>query len=155
MIVQPKTDAPGASYISTGHLPPADHVRALVAEAHHRFKSNTEGQNSQVYPALARVPGNLFGVCEVGTNGAVYAVGDSDYEFTIMSVSKPFIFALVCEHLGPDEMRQKVGVNATGRAFNSVEGIERGDDGRTNPMVNSGAIATTSLVQGANLAEKW
>jgi glutaminase len=46
-------------------------------------------------------------------------------------------------------------VNATGRAFNSVEGVERGDDGRTNPMVNSGAIATTSLVPGASLAAKW
>jgi glutaminase len=72
-----------------------------------------------------------------------------------MSVSKPFILALVCELLGPDEVREKVGVNATGRPFNSVEGIERGDDGRTNPMVNSGAIATTSLVPGTNIAEKW
>jgi glutaminase len=127
----------------------------LVAEAFERFKSNTDGQNSQVYPALARVPSNLFGVCVVGTNGNVHAVGDSDYGFTIMSVSKPFILALVCELLGPDEVREKVGVNATGRAFNSVEGVERGDDGRTNPMVNSGAIATTSLVPGASLAEKW
>src|ERR1700759_1769056 len=72
-----------------------------------------------------------------------------------MSVSKPFLFALVCEKLGPEKMRDKIGVNATGRAFNSVEGIERGEDGKTNPMVNSGAIATTSLVPGANLAEKW
>ncbi len=155
MITQTKADDPDVSYVSTGHLPPADRVRALVTEAYHSFKSNTEGQNSQVYPALARVPSDLFGVCEVGTDGAVYAVGDSDYEFTIMSVSKPFIFALVCELLGPDELRAKVGVNATGRAFNSVEGVERGDDGRTNPMVNSGAIATTSLVPGADLAAKW
>jgi glutaminase len=145
----------GASYISTGHLPPPEHVRALVTDAYERCKSNPDGQNSQVYPALARVPSDLFGVCVVGTNGALYAVGDSDYEFTIMSVSKPFILALVCELLGPDEVRAKVGVNATGRAFNSVEGVERGDDGRTNPMVNSGAIATTSLVPGANAAEKW
>jgi glutaminase len=145
----------GTSYVSTGRLPPPEQVRALVAEAYQRFRSNTDGQNSQVYPALARVPSHLFGICEVGTNGAVYAIGDSDTEFTIMSVSKPFIFALVCEHLGADQLREKIGVNATGRAFNSVEGIERGDDGRTNPMVNSGAIATTSLVPGANLSEKW
>lgn len=72
-----------------------------------------------------------------------------------MSVSKPFVMALVCEMLGPAEVREKIGVNATGRAFNSLEGVERGDDGRSNPMVNSGAIATTSLVPGANLAEKW
>src|SRR5262245_26556194 len=155
MTARPKPDDLGPSYISTGHLPPPDQARALVVEAFERFKSNTEGQNSQVYPALARVPSTLFGVCVVGTNGNVHAVGDADYEFTIMSVSKPFILALVCELLGPDQVREKIGVNATGRAFNSVEGVERGDDGRTNPMVNSGAIATTSLVPGASLAAKW
>jgi glutaminase len=154
MITRAQTDDTEAAYVSTGHLPSPDRVKALVAEAYERFKSNTEGKNSQVYPALARVPSHLFGICEVGTNGAIYAVGDSDYEFTIMSVSKPFIFALVCEVLGPEQVREKIGVNATGLAFNSLEGVER-FDGRTNAMVNSGAIATTSLVPGANLAEKW
>ena len=84
-------------YISTGHLPEPEMVQKLVSEAHRRFKSNAEGQNSQVYPALARVPRELFGICVVGTSGSVYAVGDTEHEFSIMSVSKPFVFALVCE----------------------------------------------------------
>jgi glutaminase len=130
-------------------------VKALVAEAYDRYKSNTEGQNSHVYPALARVPHELFGICEVGTNGSVCAVGDADHEFTIMSVSKPFVFALVCETLGPEEVREKIGVNATGLAFNSLAAVEAGADGRTNPMVNAGAIATTSLVPGATLGARW
>jgi glutaminase len=148
-------EALGASYVSTGHLPPVEQVRTLVAEAHDRYKSNTEGKNSQVYPALARVPSTLFGVCVVGISGNVYAVGDSDYEFSIMSVSKPFVFALVSQVIGPEEARQKLGVNATGLAFNSLAAIEQGPDGRTNPMVNAGAIATTSLVPGATLEAKW
>jgi hypothetical protein len=65
-----------------------------------------------------------------------------------MSVSKPFVFALVCEQLGPDAVRDRVGVNGTGLPFNSLAAVERSDDGRTNPMVNSGAIATTSLAPG-------
>ena len=144
-----------APYVSTGHLPSPDVVKGLVADAYARYRSNTDGQNSQVYPALARVPSNLFGICVVGTSGSVYAVGDSEHEFTIMSVSKPFIFALVCEALGHEQVRDKIGVNATGLAFNSLEGIERKSDGRTNPMVNAGAIATTSLVPGATLDAKW
>lgn len=144
-----------ASYVSTGHLPTPEMIQALVTEAYDQFKSNTEGQNSQVYPALARVPSNLFGICVVGTSGNVYAIGDADYEFTIMSVSKPFILALVTETLSPEEVHDKIGVNATGRAFNSLEGIERGNDGRTNPMVNAGAIATTSLVPGKTVEEQW
>jgi glutaminase len=104
---------------------------------------------------LARVPTRLFGICIVDTIGNIYSAGDAQYEFTIMSVSKPFIFALVCQEIGVDVAREKLGVNATGRAFNSLEGIERNTDGRTNPMVNSGAIATTSLVPRSSMPSKW
>ena len=142
-------------YVSTGHLPAPDKVRALVDEAYERYKSVSEGENSSVYPALARVPSELFGVCVVGTTGNVYAVGDAEHEFTIMSVSKPFVFALVCEAIGHDEARRRLGVNATGLPFNSLGAIEQSGDGRTNPMVNSGAIATTSLVPGTTLEAKW
>jgi glutaminase len=144
-----------APFVSTGTLPSPDTVRALVAEAHERFKSNIDGQNSQVYPALARVPTSLFGISVVAVNGNVYSVGDSDREFPVMSVSKPFVFALVCQYLSAEIVREKIGVNATGRAFNSLESVERGDDGRTNPMVNAGAIACTSLAPGATITEKW
>jgi glutaminase len=148
-------DDDDASYISTGHLPSPEQVQKLVRDAHARFKSNDEGENSQVYPALARVARELFGICVVGTSGNVYSVGETEHEFSIMSVSKPFIFALICQEIGHEEARAKLGANATGFAFNSVAGIERMPDGRTNPMVNAGAIATTSLVPGKTLADKW
>jgi glutaminase len=152
----PATDKPAPSWpVSTGHLPSPEIVTTLVAEAHNRFKTDMEGKNSTAYPALERVRTDLFGGCLVDTNGTVYAAGDAEYEFTIMSVSKPFVFALVCQELGVEEARQKIGVNATGLAFNSHASIERSPDGRTNPMVNSGAIATTSLVPGQTLEAKW
>ena len=142
-------------FVSTGHLPPQELVPALLSRAHERYGSNTEGSNSQVYPALARVPGDLFGICVVGTNGNLYPAGDAEVEFALMSISKPFVFALVCEALGPDRARDKLGVNATGLPFNSLTAIEQSPDGRTNPMVNPGAIATTSLVPGASADAKW
>lgn len=145
----------GASYVSTGHLPPANEVQALVDEAHRRYQANSAGQNSAVYPALAAMPPDLFGVCVVSVNGAVLAAGDTDVPFTIMSVSKPLVFALVCEALGPGEAREKIGVNATGLAFNAMAALSLRADGLTNPMVNPGAIATTSLVPGTTAEEKW
>ena len=123
-------------------------MQAWVDEAYERYRSNTDGEVSRVYPALAVVPPELFGICVVGTSGRAYSAGDADREFTIMSVSKPFVFALVCERLGADELRDRVGVNGTGLPFNSLEAVERSADGRTNPMVNAGAIATTSLAPG-------
>ena len=70
--------------------------------------------------------------------------------FSIMSVAKPFVFALACAALGPDEVRARIGVNATGLPFNALSAVERSPDGRTNPMVNPGAIATTALVAGGD-----
>jgi glutaminase len=142
-------------YVSTGRLPPADEVVRLVNEAHQRHKSNCDGRNSEVYPALAEMPRDLFGVCVVRTNGEIYAAGDAEHEFSIMSVSKPFVFALVCQAIGAEQARQKLGANATGLPFNSLAAVERSSDGRTNPMVNAGAIATTSLVPGASADAKW
>lgn len=145
----------GANYISTGHLPPPNEVQALVDEAHRQYQANSAGQNSNVYPALAAMPPDLFGVCIVGVNGAVYAAGDTDTPFTIMSVSKPLVFALVCEVIGPAQARAQIGVNATGLPFNALAALSLRADGLTNPMVNPGAIATTSLVPGENAGEKW
>jgi glutaminase len=145
----------GTPYVSTGHLPPSELVQTLVGDAYARYAANTEGANSQMYPALARVPARLFGVCVVATNGSTCAVGDAQYEFSIMSVSKPFVFALVCQSIGADEARRKLGVNSTGLPFNSISAIEQSSDGRTNPMVNAGAIAATSLVRGSTADEKW
>lgn len=63
--------------------------------------------------------------------------------------------ALVREALGGGLARERIGVNATGLPFNSVMAIELNEDRTMNPMVNAGAIATTSLVPGANLDAKW
>jgi glutaminase len=146
---------PAAAYVSTGHLPPEERVKALVDDAFHRYRTNTEGALSDVYPALQRVPPDLFGICVAGTNGALYTTGDAGHDFTIMSVSKPFVFALVAQAIGSQEAKRALGVNATGRAFDSVAAVDQSVDGRTNPMVNSGALATTSLVPGATVEEKW
>jgi glutaminase len=155
-VAHAETDAAaGSSYVSTGHLPDADEVTAAVRRSYERFRENSDGKNSDVYPALASVRSDLFGVCVVGTNGNVYQIGDADHEFSIMSVSKPFVFALICQRMGAEEARNRLGVNATGLPFNALAAIERGQDGRTNPMVNPGAIATTSLAPGTTVDARW
>ena len=130
-------------------------MRALVDEAYDRFRTNDDGELSRVYPSLASVDPDRFGISVAHTSGITVEAGDADVEFTIMSVAKPFVFALMCAFHGPDEVSGFVGLNATGRRFNSVAAIEDRPDGRTNPMVNPGAIATTSMVPGASPAEKW
>ena len=147
------SDAP--TFVSTGQLPPRERVGTLVAQAYERFRDNSEGELSTVYPSLAAVDPDRFGICVAGTTGATASAGDADIEFTIMSVAKPFVFALMGGVHGPQAVLDFVGVNATGRRFNAVSAIEDRSDGRTNPMVNPGAIATASMAPGSDPEEKW
>jgi glutaminase len=70
-------------------------------------------------------------------------------------VLKPFVFALVLQSVGEEQVREKLGVNSIGLPFNSVMAIELNKDRTMTPMVNAGAIATTNLAPGATLEEKW
>lgn len=144
-----------APYVSTGDLPPAEHVRALVTEAHERFRGDVSGELSTVYPSLAAVDPDRFGLCVANTRGLTADAGDADVAFSIMSVAKPFVFALMCAVHTPATVTQFVGLNATGRRLNSVAAIEDRPDGRTNPLVNPGAIATTSMTPGADTDARW
>ena len=146
---------PAERYTSAGRLPEAAEVQAAVDEAWRRFRETTDGAPSTVYPALASVEPALFGVAVVGTSGRTFTAGDATTDFTIMSVAKPFVLALVIDDLGLDRVREVVGVNATGLPFNAIQAVERSPQGRTNPMVNPGAIATTSLVGGPSADRRW
>lgn len=147
--------APQRRYVSTGTLPVAGTVADLLTRAHALYRGNTDGQLSRVYPVLAQADPARFGLAIAGVDGSVHHAGDADLGFTLMSVSKPFVFALVGEALGIGAVRELVGVNPTGLPFNSAAAVERSRAGRTNPMVNAGAIATTSLTPGTDPDARW
>ena len=147
---QPRVDA-----VSTGHLPEAAMVRSLVEQAHGRYARVSDGHVADYIPALAQARPDWFGICVAGVDGGIFSVGEADRPFSIQSMSKPFVFALVCQALGGGQAREKIGVNGTGLPFNSIMAIELNDGRPMNPMVNAGAIATTSLAPGANAEERW
>lgn len=146
---------PADHFVSTGSLPEARSIEAVLEHTHRAYAAVDTGELSNVYPALERSDPQHFGLALVSASGSVHTTGDAHVEFTIMSVAKPFIYALVCDALGVNRLRELVGVDATGLPCNSLHAVERSPGGRTNPMVNSGAIATTSLFPGAYLEGRW
>lgn len=140
---------------STGSLPSAATVEGLLAEAHERYSADDDGTVAGYIPILAEADPDRFGLSLVGTNGAVFEVGDTDLSFSIQSISKAFVFALACEDLGHERVHQVVGVNNTGLPFNSVMAIELNDGSPMNPMVNAGAIATTGLIRADSGEARW
>jgi glutaminase len=148
-------DHPETERVSTGVLPPDTDVQALISAGYERYRHLGEGAVADYIPALAAASPSAFGVCVAGVGGRLFSAGDADQEFAIESISKLFVFALVCHTLGHEQARQKLGVNSTGLPFNSVMAIELNTDRTMNPLVNAGAMATTSLVPGTTAEEKF
>jgi len=136
-------------------MPLSDDVRAAVAAAHAQGTTVTGGANASYVPYLASVPSTLSGLAVATVAGDVVTAGDTGYAFAIESISKVCTLALALEDHGPDVVRAKVGANATGMPFNSVMALALHGGRPLSPLVNAGAIATASLVQGASAEERW
>ena len=141
--------------VSTGDLPMHAEIRQLVTDAYERYRGDSSGTVADYIPALAEASPDLFGIAVVGPWGRSFEIGDVAAQFSIQSVSKPFVFALVCDTVGYEEARLRLGVNSTGFPFNSLMAVELNAERTMNPLVNAGAIATTSLAPGATADEKW
>lgn len=130
-------------------------VESVLRDAYEKFRNETSGKNADYIPYLAQVDSKLFGVAAVTTDNQAITLGDVNYSFSIQSISKVFTLALAMEELGPDKVFQRIGSEPTGRAFNSVPAVVDMPTHTGNPLVNAGAIATTSLISGKNADEKW
>lgn len=135
--------------------PNRERVEAVVREAYEKFKSDTSGKNADYIPYLAQVDSKLFGIAVVTTDNQVLEMGDVKYSFSIQSISKVYSLALALEELGPDQVFQKIGMEPTGRPFNSPIAVVDMPSHAGNPLVNAGAIATVSLIPAKNEDEKW
>ncbi|MFE1165930.1 glutaminase A [Nocardiopsis sp. NPDC058789] len=123
-----------------------DKIRAEVAGL-------TGGRVADYIPELAHVDPDLFGIAAISAHGRSYCVGESELPFTIQSISKPFVYAIAVEQLGLDVVHEHVGAEPSGEPFNAISLDEHGRP--ENPMINAGAIVTTSLVESADPARRF
>jgi glutaminase len=91
----------------------------------------------------------------VTPDGQVFTAGDLNTEVSIQSVSKVFTMAYVFQHKGEKALEDNIGVDATGQPFNSIVAIEQYKGKEMNPLVNAGAITTTSLIDGSSKDDIW
>ena len=132
-----------------------DEIQSAMGSAYQKYKNLKEGKNADYIPALAKVDPNIFGIALVTPDGKTYTIGDVKSEVSIQSISKVFSLAIVLEQSGAEAVVDNIGVDSTGRVFNSIEAIEQHKGKEMNPLVNPGAIATTSMIKGANADEIW
>jgi glutaminase A len=136
-------------------------IQQAVDAAYAKYRTLKEGKNADYIPALAKVDPDLFGIALVTRDGKVYTAGDVKTEVSIQSISKVFTMAQVIQEQGPESIEKRIGVDATGARFNSIIAVEgvRTVVGtgapEMNPLVNPGAISTTSMVTGSTSDAVW
>ena len=136
-------------------LPSKEALQTALNDAYTQVKTVTGGANASYIPYLAQVPSTLFGLAIVTVHGDVITAGDSDYNFAIESISKAFNLGLAMKTIGPKTLRTKIGADPTGEPFNSVMAIELHHGSPLNPLVNAGAMATVSLIEGKTPDAIW
>ncbi len=144
-----------AAAVLATSAPSPDEIQTALDAAYAKYKGLQEGKNADYIPALAKVDPDLFGIALITVDGKAYTAGDIKSEVSIQSISKVFTLANVIQESGAPAVRDNIGVDATGQVFNSIVAIEQHKGKEMNPFVIPGAIATVSMVKGANADQIW
>ncbi|MDP3822564.1 MAG: glutaminase A [Burkholderiales bacterium] len=123
-------------------------IQDYLDRLHLQLAGLNDGHVATYIPELAKADPAAFGIAIATVDGRVYEVGATREQFTIQSISKPLVYGVALEDRGIERVRQAVGVEPSGDAFNSIS-LEPGTGRPMNPMINAGAIATSSMVLGS------
>lgn len=116
----------------------------------------SKGTVASYIPELAKANPNVLGICVTTLDGKEYYSGDYETKFTIQSISKVITLMLAILNNGIEYVFSKVGMEPTEFSFNSITNLEaRPQKKPLNPMINAGAIATSSLISGKTSEEKF
>lgn len=122
-------------------------LRQTIEEAYLAYKDTDGGHNADYIPFLDNIDSNLFGICICLEDGDMIEIGDTDFLFGIESVSKVHTAILVMRQVGVKTLLDKIGADATGLPFNSIEAILLEKNHPSSPLVNAGAISACSMVE--------
>ena len=112
------------------------------------------GKVADYIPELAKADINKLGIYIISKDNEYFS-GDYDALFTIQSIIKPLILLLALEDAGVERVRSLVGVEATGKPFDTFNYTDLAlKNEHINPMINAGAISLCTLIKGSTFREK-
>ena len=126
-------------------IPKFDQFTEELEEIFNKVKENKTGAVADYIPQLKKVSSEKFGVSICTIDGQRWSFGDSNDFFSIQSACKPLNYCLAVEENGEHKVHKHVGSEPSGHSFNEITLDHRKRP--HNPMINAGAIMTSSLVR--------
>jgi len=103
------------------------------------------GNVSAGIPELAFIDPAKFGIHLVTMEGTDHFIGDSTEKFSIQSISKVLALAQAFTFTG-EKIWERVGVEPSGNAFNSLVQLEYEQGKPRNPFINAGALVIADIL---------
>ena len=129
-----------------------DEIKSIIQEIYDEIKEDNQGNVATYIPELADVDDTLFGITAVTVDGQVFQIGDIDKKFCVQSCSKPITYGIAIENYGEEVVHNFVGKEPSGRNFNE---LCLNEDGLPhNPLINSGSIMSTTLIEQSKSQSK-
>lgn len=116
----------------------------------------SQGKVADYIPELRNVNADLLGLSVFNLDGEEFNIGDYNHKFTIQSVAKIIVLTSILMTNSLNKIKEKVSFEPTSDAFNSIKQLELITSNKPlNPMINSGAIASISMLKGETYDEKF
>ena len=108
-------------------------------------KVENKGSVAAYIPELSKIDPNKFGVQLTTVEGNNFSFGDWNERFSIQSIAKVFTYVLAYSRI-KSELWDRVGVEPSGTAFNSLVQLENDKGIPRNPFINAGAIVICDIL---------
>ncbi|MFK7972002.1 MAG: glutaminase [Bacteroidia bacterium] len=123
-----------------------DSYKAVLNEIYQAIcLEENRGEVARYIPELAKVDPEHFGVYFASVTGEEYGIGNWETKFSIQSISKVLSLSLAYKLLG-GRIWERVGIEPSGNAFNSLVQLESDKGIPRNPFINGGAMVICDLL---------
>jgi len=120
-------------------------LSADITRMYGELLSVRSGSVADYIPQLKRVDPDQLAISLCTVDGQRFSIGDAATAFCLQSVSKTVSYCLSLDEHGAEAVHRHVGREPSGQSFNELALNPKGLP--HNPMVNAGAIMTTSLIR--------
>jgi glutaminase len=118
----------------------------LIQDVYQKIKKTEDkGEMASYIPELSNVDPKNFGIHISTINRVSFGIGNYNDKFSIQSIAKVLALILAYRIVG-DEIWDRVGVEPSGTAFNSLVQLEADQGIPRNPFLNAGAIVVSDIL---------
>lgn len=120
--------------------------KEIIQEVYQKVKIiDDKGQLASYIPELANVDSQNFGIYISTIDNLNFGVGDCYDKFSIQSMAKVLSLSLAYSIIG-EKLWERVGVEPSGTAFNSLVQLEADKGIPRNPFINAGSIVISDIL---------